>query len=102
MPAIVERFEAFDEITKQVDGIIDAVAKEVYVRIYNRTPVDTGFAQSRWVLTRGKEDFVVSNDAPYISYLENGHSGQAPMGMVAVTMNEIDRIVEQESKRLIK
>lgn len=88
-----------DEI-KKIDKLMAAVGKETYTRIYNRTPVDTGYAQSRWQLTVGQTDFVVNNDAEYISYLEDGHSGQAPNGMVAVTLNEMDAIVEEEVKKL--
>ena len=100
MPALGEQFKAFDDIDKAIDGLVEAVANEVFVRIYNRTPVDTGYAQSRWQMSIGKEDFVITNDAPYISYLEDGHSKQAPIGMVAVTLNEVPTIIDEESRRL--
>lgn len=87
-----------DEEIKKLDGLVDAVGKEVYTRIYNRTPVDTGYAQSRWRLVVGQEDFAVTNDAEYISYLENGHSSQAPHGMVAITMNEMPSIIAEKAK----
>jgi hypothetical protein len=32
----------------------------------------------------------ISNNVPYIRKLEHGHSGQAPEGMVAVTLAEIE------------
>lgn len=102
MPALASQFKAFDDISKAIDNLVGDVAKEVFVRIYNRTPVDTGYAQSRWMLDINTEDFLVSNDCEYISYLENGHSKQAPYGMVAVTLNEIDNIVNEVAQRAIK
>lgn len=42
------------------------------------TPIDTGFARSRWKMTPSKKGFDITNDAPYIFVLNNGHSKQAP------------------------
>ena len=33
----------------------------------------------------------VTNNVPYIEALENGHSGQAPQGMFAVTLEELQQ-----------
>lgn len=46
------------------------------------TPVDTGYAQSRW-----KHDGVsITNDAPYIEELNAGHSKQAPAYFIEQTV----------------
>jgi hypothetical protein len=44
----------------------------------------------------------IVNNLDYIEALENGHSGQAPMGMVEVTLNELKLIAEQQSAELFK
>jgi len=41
----------------------------------------------------------LSNNLPYIQRLENGWSQQAPAGMVAVTVNEFERVIESEARR---
>lgn len=44
------------------------------------TPVDTGFARSRWVNRKNiiLPGGVIENDAPYIVFLNQGSSRQAP------------------------
>lgn len=37
----------------------------------------------------------LTNNLPYIERLEHGHSAQAPVGMVKVTLTEFESIVEQ-------
>jgi hypothetical protein len=82
-----------------------------------KTPVDTGRARANWQLsinipktdiknttkntsvadgnTKLKtiklgEDIYITNNLPYIGVLERGHSKQAPRGMVALTLAEIE------------
>tara|TARA_B100001250_G_C19678722_1_gene734865 strand:+ start:421 stop:822 length:402 start_codon:yes stop_codon:yes gene_type:complete len=85
-----------------------------------KTPVDTGRARANWQLsinvpktdvvnskqkagtkaiTDGNrklklmklgEDVYITNNLPYIGVLERGHSKQAPRGMVALTLAEIE------------
>lgn len=102
MATISDRFVGLMKEQEKIDGLIEGVAMEVFRRIYDRTPVDTGYAQSRWTVDVNADGFTVSNDAPYISFLEDGHSQQAPHGMVAVTINEIDTIVTEQARRLAK
>jgi len=95
------------------------IVLEAVRRVVNRTPVDTGHARRNWQVTidtpaegqldgtdkegratiaRGlaelaglKADCVVwlSNNVDYIEFLEHGSSGQAPAGMLAVTVNDL-------------
>lgn len=37
----------------------------------------------------------ISNSLPYIEALEDGHSKQAPQGMVAVTLSEVERDLDR-------
>jgi len=41
----------------------------------------------------------ITNSVPYIQPLEDGHSRQAPNGMVALTVQEFDGIVQRGSRR---
>jgi hypothetical protein len=51
-----------------------------------KTPVDTGYAQSRWSLDSVKADeFRIGNDAEYIEQLNKGHSKQAPKFFIEET-----------------
>jgi hypothetical protein len=42
------------------------------------TPIDTGYARSRWEVDETEDAFYVKNDADYIQYLNEGSSKQAP------------------------
>lgn len=97
------------------------VAIDALQRITIRTPVDTGFARGNWQVTigasndsvleqqRGLDDVIAAaraqlaalppyatififNNADYIRFLEQGSSAQAPQGMVAVTLAEVDTL----------
>ena len=95
------------------------VAIDLWTGITKRTPVDTGRARANWFLTSGSPSsdtvyldakgknsvpyppfpdvsgadgtlsLFITNNLPYIEALENGHSQQAPSGMVRLTMQEV-------------
>lgn len=110
-----ETEEVFIELQK-------AVTLQLYRKIVERTPVDTGIAQSNWNITRSSPDFMtqdtpssvqqnfnktgdldglkfgetthIANGLPYIVPLEEGHSTQAPPGvMVALSVEEVRNAV---------
>lgn len=98
-------------------------------RIILRTPVDTGRAQNNWLskedfphtqilsiedtspsfALQELEGFAkqvkaggviyFTNNLDYIEYLEEGSSQQAPEGMVALTVEEFQRIVDAATER---
>lgn len=90
------------------------IAFDLYGRIIAKTPVDTGRARASWTIASGSPDRTVAaqgglpapqiplgllvkpgetiwiaNNLPYITALEDGHSKQAPSGMVALSIEEI-------------
>ena len=93
-----------------VDNKIRAATSEVFSNIIQMTPVDTGRARGNWQCTIGspfmgeddsgsvmKANSVIprragsvvylTNNVPYIGKLEyDGHSRQAPAGMVRVSV----------------
>jgi hypothetical protein len=100
------------------------IVLEALERIVLKTPVDTGRARGNWQVTinelpsgevsvtetgtsgTGFTDTAVltnlvpyqivyiTNNVPYIVYLEGGSSPQAPQGMVAITINELVAMFE--------
>lgn len=91
------------------------IALQALIGVVNRTPVDTGRARGAWQVTLAtvpdKEfrsrnpiasgtarieaktatfsSIFITNNVPYIIFLEGGSSKQAPRGMVAVTLEEL-------------
>ena len=51
---------------------------------------------------RINEQIVISNNLPYILELENGHSQQAPVGMAAVSIEEVQLKMEALMAAAIK
>lgn len=93
------------------------VALDLLARIVRKTPVDTGRARGNWQTTinvfSNEERFsaspgndavialtsmpafaivYITNNVPYIKFLEQGSSSQAANGMVAVSLEEMRAI----------
>ena len=67
----------------------EALCEEIFDEIVSNTPVDTGYAQSQWEIDFPKDGVCdIWNDCDYISYLEDGHSSQAPDGMVQLALDK--------------
>lgn len=82
-----------DVFTTNLDNIVkeelDKTQEKAFNRLRELTPVASGRAQSNWYKeNRSNGDRAVVNETPYIVRLENGYSGQAPRGMVAVFVAE--------------
>ena len=66
-----------------------SLCEDIFNEIVDTTPVDTGYAQSRWEINFPNDNTCeISNDCDYISYLEDGHSKQAPNGMVDIALQK--------------
>ena len=70
------------------------------------TPVDTGFAASRWkykmIKINGELVGKIDNDAPYIGILNAGHSKQAPpffIEQVLLTIGEVSAPVNFSNEK---
>jgi hypothetical protein len=95
-----------DKIKRAVESIVDVsgrmAAERLLSAVVANTPVDTGYARSRWTLQKPDAytvrysvstpglftefKFVLSNDAPYIVYLNRGSSKQAPAYFIESTI----------------
>lgn len=87
---------------------LQKITFELHEAIVMKTPVDTGAARASWNVSIGQpqyaikgsvaavigltkpDDIYITNAMEYISALENGHSAQAPHGMVALSIAEIE------------
>jgi hypothetical protein len=77
-------------------------AGELWERVAGRTPLDTGRARAGWQQSGSGLEYQVSNNVPYITALEHGHSSQAPQGMVGITMLEAPALVERIASEVLK
>lgn len=75
------------DIDKRSKNFIAAVMDDVKRVAQDETPVDTGRARRGW--RRKKQE--VLNNVEYTPYLEDGHSKQAPSGIMMPTIKEINR-----------
>lgn len=104
---------------EKASNFIRLIALDLYSRITKRTPVDTGRARAGWAISvNAPSNYVppegtavqlvqsdlsgfnldqviyIVNNVNYIVYLEDGTSKQAPAGMVAISMAEIEAELE--------
>ena len=90
---------------------VDKIGRELHTGIVRKTPVDTGRARASWDATigapstktagggysiqpDGKEEVFIVSNLDYIEALENGHSQQAPQGMVTISVAEIEADID--------
>ena len=80
------------KLQKEIDSSFREFAQEFTNNLRATTPIRTGFARSQWRNTynggAGKQSRypVASNYANYIDVLEQGHSQQAPYGMIRLAL----------------
>lgn len=109
---------------KDMDLAVRALVLELFSLVVERSPVDTGTFRANWQVSLGtpmtgtldeedKEGAVainriaevvlglkagdtiyLANNLPYALALEEGHSDQAPNGMVALTMQELKDVAK--------
>lgn len=119
-----------DKTEKNAEKLVRGTALAVFGSVIKRTPVDTGRARGNWQTDVGRmpdgvterddksgaaasketiintADFKLGqpifliNNLPYIRRLEDGSSTQAPAGMVKVTVNEFEREVNRQARKL--
>jgi len=108
----------------KVDVVIRKVALEMFSRVIQKSPVDTGRFKGNWQVAIGSvpsgtveiddkegtatiakvtaatlelkagQTIYLVNNLPYANRLEYGHSKQAPNGMVRLTLLEFNQVVD--------
>lgn len=82
--SINKSFAKLDFKSKILKGI-ERMEEDLHRDLISGTPVDTGRARKGWRRTdEGSE-----NSVPYINALDDGHSKQAPNGIVQPALNKL-------------
>ena len=91
--------QAMAGIEKEKSQFIARVADRVRDVAIRKTPIDRGRARKGWHIEKGANptnlgtgidnSISVVNRVPYITALEDGHSKQAPNGILGPTVREI-------------
>jgi hypothetical protein len=76
------------EVKKRQEAQKQLVMQENLERLAMRTPVDTGHAKASWRISNNQ----ITNDVPYMSQLNDGHSDQAPARFIEATLLADPRI----------
>lgn len=80
------------EVGKQLAESVRQLKQEFGRRLVEKlraaTPVDTGYARSRWVVAELGDQIDVLNDAPYIMRLNDGWSKQQAAGFIERCIDE--------------
>ena len=78
-------------LEREVDLFIGEVATDTLKVAKKNTPIDKGQARRGWRLEGAANGKRIVNRVPHIVPLENGHSKQAPNGILGPTIREISR-----------
>lgn len=117
---------------QKMDLAVRKIALELFSRVILKSPVDTGRFRANWQVAIGSvpdgtleltdasgtatiskataatagvqagDVIYLVNNLPYAQRLEDGYSGQAPAGMVGLTVQEFQRIVKQIGAELVR
>lgn len=87
------------EVTAAIASWIVSESNDILERLNDgasdKTPVDTGFAKSRWAIkqriTKVGQTGVIKNDANYIGWLEYGSDTVDEHAMVRRTIQEVQQ-----------
>lgn len=121
-----------DKTTRKLDLAAQKIALELFSRVILRSPVDTGRFRGNWQVQVGGvpsgtlelddkagtaaigkvqaasaglvsgDVIYLANNLPYGPRLEDGYSGQAPAGMIGLTVQEFQSIVNQIGIELVR
>lgn len=96
---------AADRMIAKVKKDHHSVALELFTKIQEKSPVDTGELRRSWTLNKIADGYVISTPVPYAPILEyglypnpskggkgktiNGFSKQAPQGFVRISIKEV-------------
>jgi len=83
--------KVMSSVEREKQKFIDLVAKDTKDVAVKNTPIDQGRARRGWRLEGMFREKRIVNRVPYIVPLENGHSKQAPRGILGPTLREISQ-----------
>ena len=80
-----------DNIKSDFEKYQERLLQNIYAEIVMKTPIDTSTLLDGWKIENGS----IINDVPYAGFVENGTIHMKPVGMVATTLADIDRITQE-------
>jgi len=83
--------QAMRHLEREKDALHTRVANDILEIARSKTPIDKGQARRGWRLENKSRSKHIVNRVPHIDALENGHSKQAPNGILGPTVREITR-----------
>lgn len=104
----------FDKAAEQVKKMSEMLQKEVISQVQEigengfatmeaDTPVRTGFLKSRWNFEINQMGFVITNDCPYVGFVEFGTSRMPPRNFITpayeAMRSDIDALIQQYSTK---
>ena len=81
--------QVVNSLEKEKENLINQIAQDTLVVARSKTPIDKGQARRGWRLESTFKQKKIVNRVPHIDALENGHSKQAPNGILGPTVREI-------------
>jgi len=92
MVEVVVKFNSkrmMNDIKRSVDDEKIGLVEDLYKTILRRSPVRSGKYKKTWRKVETKTRANISNPQPYAQRLEEGHSRQAPLGVVKPAIAEV-------------
>ena len=88
----------FDKIIDQMDDLPVKVMKKLYPFYKKKTPIDQGYARDNTFLNKT----TINSKYAYAGRLDDnpGWSSQAPKGFTEPSIAELEKLVNQEIKRI--
>jgi len=78
-------------LEREKENLMSTVAQDILGVARQKTPIDQGQARRGWRLESAFQQKRIVNRVPYIVRLEEGHSKQAPNGILGPTIREISQ-----------
>ena len=124
----IRRFN--EKVEKAASAVFRGTALNLFAKVVKRTPVKTGRLRANWMsqinsapsttteatdksgrtaiqsanstTARAKlgDSIFLANNLPYAQAIEDGHSNQAPAGMVKVTVAEFKQAVAEQARKV--
>ena len=85
------------KLFKQLGVLPDKVHSDAYFFLKKKTPVRSGNARSK---TRKESNLRIGSRYPYAERLDTGWSKQAPKGFTDPTIEEMEKIVTKEVRKI--
>ena len=83
--------QAISSLEREKENLMTRIASDILEVARSKTPIDKGQARRGWRLESSFRQKNIVNRVPHIDALENGHSKQAPNGILGPTVREITR-----------